>query len=113
MATFVFPNTVPYYVQERHAKMAQDVFDKFPCPEGYEELEFGYNGPAVCRYEINDEEVRVVTDYTNSNYDIGIVTIVEKNREFSTKGYWYVKKISKANKTFEHYKQGYEEGSIP
>lgn len=92
MATFVFPASVTPWIKSIHEEIREDVIKAFPCPEGYEEIEFGYNGPAFNRMDLR-REVEIVTNFNNCNHDIGIVIVIERGTRVDQKNHWFVKKI--------------------
>ena len=72
-----------------HARYMKDVIEHFPCPEGFEELEYGYEGVA---YRRDSKEMVNVEQVNHLNKDIGQVLITGRGVEFETSCVWYVKK---------------------
>lgn len=65
---------------------------KFPIAGDFQEIDFGYVGPAYDRY--SGKKVHIIQWGDGPKHldaDIGIVTVQENDLEFTTPCYWYVK----------------------
>lgn len=90
---FNFPATNPRINSSR--KYWDDVISKFPCPAGYEEIQYGFRGKVFCRDDLTCE--CYISPVNNINHDIGMCDVIErmgdKDVEYGCLAVWYVRFI--------------------
>lgn len=84
---FNFPSSNPRII--RSEEYWNDVIKKFPCPAGYEEIQYGYSGKAFDRGDLTTE--CFISPVDNINHDIGMVDVVKEGSEYSCLAVWFVR----------------------